>query len=149
MERYGGKSPFLFMEGYKLAYVHVRQGVARDDDESVVEVCGEAFDAPSRPEELFFPAQVNGHAVHRRLLAVGLEQRVSHVVDVDVDLPYAVGGQEEEDMLDYGGVRDWGHRLGDLAGVWVQKRPHSRRQRQWLQFRSSPPPSRGACWGHA
>src|SRR5919112_4993478 len=145
VERYGGKSPFLFMEGYKLAYVHVRQGVARDDDESVVEVCGEAFDAPGRPEELFFPAQVNGHAVHRRLLAVGLEQHIRHVVDVDVELPYAVGGQEAEDMLDYGGVRHRGHRLGDLAGERVQTRPLSRRQSHSLHIRPPQPSSRGAC----
>src|SRR5215211_3361214 len=115
MQRYGGQSAPLLVEGDELLDVHIRQGVARDDDEGVVEPLGEALDAAGRAPQLVFPAQVDLHAVGPRLLAVSLQQGVGQVVDVDVDLLYAVGGEKVEDVLDYGGVHDRSHGFGNLS----------------------------------
>ena len=50
------------------------------------------------------------------LLAVGFEEGVCEVVDVHVNLVYAVFREEAEDVADDGGVHDRGEGLRDLAG---------------------------------
>src|SRR3712207_3355595 len=116
VESYGRESLLLLVEGDELAQVHVGEGVAGDYHEGVVEPVRQALHAAGRALELFLPAQGDGHAVDLRGLAVGGEQGVGQVVDVDVDLLYTVAGQQAEDVLDDRGVHDRGHGLGDLAG---------------------------------
>ena len=79
-------APFSLVEGHERPDVYVREGDARDDYEHLLEVAGEALDTARGAEKLVLPVQVDLHAVSLGFLAVRLEEGVSEVVDVHVDL---------------------------------------------------------------
>src|SRR5918997_832969 len=129
---YGGQRAFLPVKLDQSLYVYVRQRVARDDDEGVVEPVGQTLHSPRRAQELLFPLQAYSHAVHPGLLAVGFQKRIGQVVDIYVHLLDAVAGQEVEDVLDNRGVHHRGHGLGDLTGK--REEPGSLARRQSHRF---------------
>src|SRR5215210_8410724 len=106
----------LLVEGHDFSHIHVGQGVAHDDDEGLAEVGGDPPYASCRAQEPVLMSDTNPRAVYAGHTPVGIQDGISQMVYVDVDLVHARFRQELEDMLYDGLAYDRSHRLGDLTG---------------------------------